>query len=86
MYTITRTLTLECVKYESMLHTILKEYSEKIELKYDIKRWVDNTITVDVLRADLRNEDGDDIYMRIEGNYDIVYSAIEGWLESEVNR
>jgi hypothetical protein len=57
-----------------------------MKLKYEIKRWVDNTLTVDVTRCDLKTEDGDDIYMRIEGNYDIVYPAIEGWLNSEENR
>lgn len=81
-----RTLTKECITYEKVLEMEILSYHKEMNLEYTIKRWADSCLTVDITRTDVRNADDDTIYMRIEGNYDVVYPAVLGWLESEVNR
>lgn len=83
-----RRLSDEAHRYKKMINRLINDVEDNrgIAFDYKIKLWRDNTITLDITRLDTEDEDGDDVYIHVEGNASGVYAAAEGWLNSEVNR
>ena len=82
----TRVLTKEADKYESMIEDLLFKFIDLMDFEYDMKRYKDNYISISLSRTDLTDDDGDEISLEMCGNFDGVYYALEGWLINEENR